>query len=140
TLLSLLCHIGDRSAVIFCNHREAVERIQDWLQTKGIHSTYYHGAMEQRDRELALHKFKNGSVRFLVTTDLAARGLDITNIRFVVHYHLPVDEAAFTHRNGRTARMEKSGTAVLLLHEEERIPAYIPPDRIEELQLRKGCT
>lgn len=139
TLLALICHIGDRSAVIFCNHREAVERVNDWLQAKGVYTVFYHGAMEQRDRELALHKFRNGSVRFLVTTDLASRGLDITNIRFVVHYHLPINEAAFTHRNGRTARMEHSGTAVLILHDEEKIPAYIPEDGIEPLTLRPDC-
>lgn len=139
TLFSLICHIGDRSAIIFCNHREAVERVNDWLQANGIHSVFYHGAMEQRDRELALHKFRNGSVRFLVTTDLASRGLDVTNIRFVIHYHLPTDEAAFTHRNGRTARMDNSGTAVLLLHEDEKIPPYLREETVAPFPLRANC-
>jgi superfamily II DNA/RNA helicase len=88
--------------------------------------------MEQRDREVALAKFRNGSVNFLVTTDLAARGLDIAHIRYIIHYHLPATPEVFTHRNGRTARMEASGTAILILNAEERLPAYIstPVDEI----------
>ena len=126
TLFRLLCHVGDRSSIIFCNHREAVERVSGLLSEKGILNTFYHGAMEQRDREVALAKFRNGSVNFLVTTDLAARGLDIPNIRYIIHYHLPTTEDVFTHRNGRTARMDKTGTAILVLNDEEKIPAYLP--------------
>jgi superfamily II DNA/RNA helicase len=126
TLFRLLCHVGDRSSIIFCNHREAVERVSGVLSEKGILNTFYHGAMEQRDREVALAKFRNGSVNFLVTTDLAARGLDIPNIRYIIHYHLPTTEDVFTHRNGRTARMDKTGTAILVLNDEEKIPAYLP--------------
>lgn len=133
TLFRLLCHLGARSSIIFCNHREAVERVSNLLSEKGIINTFYHGAMEQRDREVALAKFRNGSVNFLVTTDLAARGLDIPNIRYIIHYHLPTTEEIFTHRNGRTARMDKSGTAILILNDEEKIPNYLstPPEAIE---------
>lgn len=125
TLFRLLCFIGDRSTIIFCNHREAVERVSTMLVEKGISNTYYHGALEQNDREVALAKFRNGTINFLVTTDLAARGLDVPNIRYIIHYHLPASADIFTHRNGRTARMDKSGTAILILNEEERLPAYI---------------
>ena len=133
TLFRLLCHIGNRSSVIFCNHREAVERTSQLLSQKSIINTFYHGAMEQRDREIALAKFRNGSVNFLVTTDLAARGLDIPNIRYIIHYHLPPTPETFTHRNGRTARMDASGTAILILNDEERMPEYIttPVDKVE---------
>jgi len=86
---------------------------------------FYHGAMEQRDRDAALSKFRNGSVNVLITTDLAARGLDIPNIRYIIHYHLPHTEEGFIHRNGRTARMEASGTAIIILSPEEKMPAYI---------------
>lgn len=134
TLFQLLCFIGSRSSIIFCNHRESVERVHELLSEKGITSTFYHGAMEQRDREVALAKFRNGSINFLVTTDLAARGLDITNIRYIIHYHLPATESVFTHRNGRTARMDASGTAILILNKEEKIPSYIT-DPIEELTI-----
>ncbi|HEX2534976.1 MAG TPA: DEAD/DEAH box helicase [Chitinophagaceae bacterium] len=126
TLFRLLCHLGSRSSIIFCNHRESVERTSALLSEKGIINTFYHGAMEQRDREVALAKFRNGSVSFLVTTDLAARGLDIPHIRYIIHYHLPPSAEIFTHRNGRTARMEASGTAILLLGSEERLPEYLP--------------
>lgn len=133
TLVQLLCHLGGRSSIIFCNHRDAVERTSAALSDKSIINTYYHGAMEQRDREVALAKFRNGSVHFLVTTDLAARGLDIANIRYIIHYHLPATEDVFTHRNGRTARMDASGTAILILNEEEKLPPYIttPVETIE---------
>jgi superfamily II DNA/RNA helicase len=124
-LFQLLCFIGNRSTIIFCNHRESVERVHQLLADKSILSTYYHGSMEQRDREVALAKFRNGSINFLVTTDLAARGLDIANIRYIIHYHLPNSEDIFTHRNGRTARMDASGTAILILNPEEKTPNYI---------------
>lgn len=125
TLFRLICFHGNRSTIIFCNHREAVERTSALLSEKGITNTFYHGAMEQRDREVALAKFRNGSVNILVTTDLAARGLDIPNIRYIIHYHLPTTPEIFTHRNGRTARMDASGTAILILNDEETLPSYI---------------
>lgn len=139
TLFRLLCYLGNRSSIIFCNHREAVERTSSLLKEKGIINTFYHGAMEQREREVALAKFRNGSVNFLVTTDLAARGLDIPNIRYIIHYHLPATPDIFTHRNGRTARMDASGTAILILSEEERLPGYIPLP-VETIELPAAAT
>ncbi len=125
TLFNLICYLGNRSSIIFCNHREAVERTSELLADRGIINTFYHGAMEQREREIALARFRNGTVNFLVTTDLAARGLDIPNIRYIIHYHLPSTPEIFTHRNGRTARMDASGTAILILSEDEKLPEYI---------------
>ncbi|GGH67522.1 ATP-independent RNA helicase DbpA [Filimonas zeae] len=134
TLFKLLCYFGARPTIIFCNHRDAVERTSTLLSERGIYSEFYHGAMEQRDRDSALGKFRNGSVSFLVTTDLAARGLDIPHIRYIIHYHLPATQDIFTHRNGRTARMEASGTAILLLSTEEKVPAYVT-EEVEEIEL-----
>ncbi|SFW71790.1 DEAD/DEAH box helicase [Chitinophaga sancti] len=128
TLFQLVCKLGNRSTIIFCNHREAVERTNSLLKDKGLVSVFYHGAMEQNEREAALAKFRNGSSNVLVTTDLAARGLDIPNIRYIIHYHLPNTEAIFTHRNGRTARMDASGTAILIIGPEEHLPDYISED------------
>lgn len=125
TLFRLVCYLGNRSMIIFCNHRDAVERTSNSLSDKGINNEFYHGGMEQQQRDSALCKFRNGSTNVLVTTDLAARGLDIPNIRYIIHYHLPDTESSYTHRNGRTARMEASGTAILLLSEAEEIPDYI---------------
>jgi ATP-dependent RNA helicase DeaD len=134
TLFGLICHLGNRSSIIFCNHRDAVERTSALLSDRHIINTFYHGAMEQRDREVALAKFRNGSVNFLVTTDLAARGLDIPNIRYIIHYHLPATQEIFTHRNGRTARMDATGTAILILGDDEKLPDYIEGE-VEEIIL-----
>jgi superfamily II DNA/RNA helicase len=133
TLFRLICQIGGRSAVVFCNHRESVERVSTLLREKGIANVFYHGALEQPERDSALAKFRNGSSHILVTTDLAARGLDVPNIRYIIHYHLPATEEVYVHRNGRTARMDASGTAILLLSPEERLPEFIrePPETIE---------
>jgi ATP-independent RNA helicase DbpA len=125
TLFRLICRIGDRSAVVFCNHRESVERVSAFLKEKSIVNVFYHGALEQPERDSALAKFRNGSSDVLVTTDLASRGLDVPNIRYIIHYHLPATEDVFIHRNGRTARMDASGTAILLLSPEERLPSFI---------------
>ena len=125
SLFNLICSLKSQSALIFCNHRDAAERISDTLNEKGIYATYYHGGMDQDERERALIQFRNGSVSYLITTDLAARGLDIPEMKHVIHYHLPSKEDEFTHRNGRTARMLASGTAYILLHESEKKLDYI---------------
>lgn len=124
-LFRLICYLGNRSTVVFCNHRESVERTSDLLTDKGILNVFYHGGMEQQERDSAICKFRNGTSNILVTTDLASRGLDIPNIRYIIHYHLPATEDVFTHRNGRTARMGASGTAILILSAEEKLPEYI---------------
>jgi len=139
TLFRLLCQIGARSTVVFCNHREAVERTSGMLKEKGIFNVFYHGALEQPQRESALARFRNGSSSILVTTDLAARGLDVPNIRYIVHYHLPSTEEVFIHRNGRTARMDASGTAILILSPQETIPSYIH-EQPETIQLPETVT
>lgn len=125
TLFKLICYLGNRSTIVFCNHRESVERTSAYLTQQTITNVFYHGAMEQRERDSALCKFRNGTSSILVTTDLASRGLDIPHIRYIIHFHLPQTEEIFTHRNGRTARMEASGTAILILSPEEKRPAYI---------------
>ncbi|HMH32808.1 MAG TPA: DEAD/DEAH box helicase [Puia sp.] len=134
TLFRLICRLGNRSSIVFCNHRESVERCSLFLKDKGILNVFYHGALEQPERDSALCKFRNGTVNVLVTTDLASRGLDIPNIRYIIHYHLPATEEIFIHRNGRTARMDASGTAILILGPEERLPSYVDP-AIEQLSL-----
>ncbi|WP_207420313.1 DEAD/DEAH box helicase [Desertivirga brevis] len=123
-LFGLICKIGNHSTLVFCNHREAVERISELLWNMGLPHGIFHGGMEQDDRERALLKFRNGSHKILITTDLASRGLDIPEIENVVHYQLPHNEEAFTHRNGRTARMHAKGTSYLLLTKDEN-PVYL---------------
>lgn len=134
TLFTLLCYLGNRPSIIFCNHRDAVERTSKLLAEKSILNTFYHGGMEQQQRDSALSKFRNGTVNFLVTTDLAARGLDIPHIRYIIHYHLPDTPESYTHRNGRTARMDATGTAILILGPDETLPGYIT-EPTEEIDL-----
>ncbi|WP_080238695.1 DEAD/DEAH box helicase [Spirosoma rigui] len=133
TLFTLLCSLNSEAALIFLNHREAADRTSDLLNERGIFSTVYHGGLEQVDRERALIQFRNGSVTYLVTTDLAARGLDIPEMKHVIHYHLPQKEQEFIHRNGRTARMLATGTAYVILGPDEPRPDFLPDD-MEELQ------
>ncbi|WP_341837909.1 DEAD/DEAH box helicase [Chitinophaga pollutisoli] len=128
TLFRLICALGNRSTIIFCNQREFVEQVSAYLKNEGIPNVFYHGALEQQERDVALCKFRNGTSNILVTTDLAARGLDIPNIRYVIHYQLPHTPETFTHRNGRTARMEASGTAILILAPHETVPSFISPE------------
>ncbi len=124
-LCDLLCFIKSEPVLIFCNHRDAVERTSELLKEMGINNAAFHGGMEQMQREQTLIQFRNGSIRFLVATDLAARGLDIPEIKHIIHFHLPATEAEYIHRNGRTARMDATGTAYLLLHKGEILPDYI---------------
>ncbi|MEP7163659.1 MAG: DEAD/DEAH box helicase [Ferruginibacter sp.] len=125
TLFKLICYLKNTSTIIFCNHRESVERTSNFLSDKGIINVFYHGGMEQQEREVALVKFKNTSSDILVTTDLASRGLDIANIRSIIHYHLPANEDAFIHRNGRTARMDATGNVYIIVNPEEETPSYV---------------
>ena len=81
--------------------------------------------MEQIDREKNLIKFRGGAHNVLIATDLASRGLDIPEIRHIVHYQLPPQQEAFLHRNGRTARMHAEGEAFLILADDETLPDYI---------------
>jgi superfamily II DNA/RNA helicase len=124
-LFELLCYIGSEPTLIFCNQRDTVERTAAILNEKGIEAAAFHGGMEQADREKILLQFRNGSIVFLVASDLAARGLDIPEVKHVVHYQLSPKKEEFTHRNGRTARMNAEGNAYLMLQESEPIPHYI---------------
>jgi len=125
TLYKLICKLGNESTLVFCNHRDAVERISGLLKDKGLSHDTFHGGMEQDDRERALLKFRNGSHHMLITTDLASRGLDIPEIKYVVHYQSPSVEPPFIHRNGRTARMNAEGKAYLVLGANEKLPSYL---------------
>ncbi|MGL4520664.1 MAG: DEAD/DEAH box helicase [Phocaeicola sp.] len=125
TLYQLLCTLGNESTLVFCNHRESVDRVGKFLQTKKLPCGMFHGGMEQDDRERSLYKFRNGSCYVLVCTDLAARGLDIADVGHVIHYHTPANKEGYIHRNGRTARWEADGNAYLILHGEEQLPDYV---------------
>lgn len=124
-LFELLCSLNSESAIVFCNFREVCEHLVEDLNNKGLEAIFYHGGMDQDDRERALIKFRNGSSRYLITTDLAARGLDIPEMNHVVHFQLPSKEAEFIHRNGRTARMNASGKAYVITDSKANLPDYV---------------
>lgn len=128
-LMLLLGKTNLGQVIVFCNHREAVNRISEQLTIHKVAHAFYHGGLEQIDREKTLIKFRNGSASILVTTDLASRGLDIPEVAAVIHYQLPATEEVMIHRNGRTARMNATGTAYFLLDVEDRLPSFIttPP-------------
>jgi superfamily II DNA/RNA helicase len=134
TLFQLICKIGNKPTLIFCNHRETVDRISDLLIDKDLAHDIFHGGMEQDERERALLKFRNGSIKMLITTDLASRGLDIPEVEYIVHYQLPYTEDAFLHRNGRTARMNAKGTAYLVIADDEKYPFLKTDIAIEDLK------
>lgn len=124
TLGRLLTSFKGKPAIVFVAYRESVERVGKYLREQGFYAEMYHGGMEQERRERALYKFRSGSANVLVSTDLAARGLDIPEVEAVVHYHLPLKEEDFTHRSGRTARWDAQGAVFLLVGPEEHVPEF----------------
>ena len=138
TLRDLLCHIGAEPSMVFVNYRESVERVAAYLQQEGFSVSAFHGGMEQRDRERALYRFAGGSALTLVSTDLAARGLDIDDVRHIIHYHLPLNDDAFTHRNGRTARWDREGEAWVIVGPEEVLPDYMAEASAHDTSLPSG--
>ena len=134
TLYRLLCTLGTQKSLVFVGYRESVERVGNYLEKQKIQADIFHGGMEQRDRERALYRFMNSSANVLISTDLASRGLDITDVDNIIHYHLPLNEEACTHRNGRTARWDTKGSAYFILGPEEQLPDYIE-DEVEDFAL-----
>lgn len=124
TLSRLLTTLNGAPTIVFVAYRESVERVGKWLREQGFSAEIYHGGMEQDWRERALYKFRSGAANVLVSTDLAARGLDIPEVRAIVHYHLPLKEEDYMHRNGRTARWDADGMVYWLLGPTEQLPAY----------------
>ena len=137
SLVQLLQFIGEEPGIIFCNYKDSIEQVSLMLDKHRIDHGCFSGDLEQKDRERALIKFRNGSSRLLVATDLAARGIDIPELKFIIHYELPHRVEEFTHRNGRTARVTASGTAYVLKWEKESLPEFIPKSKPIDITTRK---
>ena len=125
SLANLIAHLGDARGIIFCNLKDTINEVSNYLYQNKIPHTNYFGSMDQIGRERSLVKFRNGTHRLLLATDLAARGIDVPELDFIIHYQLPLKKNEFIHRNGRTARMKSDGTAYLLLWEKDQLPSYI---------------
>ena len=134
TLAELLCHLGNQPGIVFCNFKDTIQDVSDFLNYHNIGHGLFYGGMEQKDRERALIKFRNGTHQLIVATDLAARGLDIPVIKFIIHFQLPQRAHEFTHRNGRTARMFNDGTAYVIKGKNEILPDFVENAEVEEMQ------
>ena len=124
-LQEALGYLGDQPGIVFCNFKDTVGQVSDFLNEHKISHGCFSGNMDQMDRERTLIKFRNGSLRLIIATDLAARGLDIPQIKVIIHFELPYNQDEFTHRNGRTARMNKEGIAYVMQSKDERLPTFI---------------
>lgn len=127
-LLGVLSHYQPDAGIIFCNTREQCNDLGAELKAYGVNAGVLHGDMDQRQRDQILIRFSNGSLRFLIATDVAARGLDIPQVDVVVNDGLPRDIDVFTHRSGRTGRAGRKGLVVSVVsakeaHKLERINA-----------------
>src|SRR5690606_9615618 len=118
-------HLGNQQGIVFCNLKDSIDLVSRYLEKNKISHTCFSGGMEQKDRERSLIKFRNGTSQILIATDLASRGIDIPEMNFIIHYELPYALEEFTHRNGRTARVNSKGTAYILKWEGEDLPAFI---------------
>lgn len=129
TLVCLLRSLPDGKVIVFVNHRESVERVYGRLAAEGLPVGFYHGGLDQQKREMAIDMLDNGTTPILVATDLGARGLDIDSVSAVIHYHIPPSPESWTHRNGRTARVDAPGQVYVIVSEGEKLPPYIEFDR-----------
>ena len=102
-------------AVVFCRTKSEVDRLSNVLSNAGYLANGLHGDMEQRQRETVIKGFKQNSVKVLVATDVAARGIHVNNISHVFNYHIPFDPESYVHRIGRTGRAGTKGTAITLV-------------------------
>ncbi|MDE6339940.1 MAG: DbpA RNA binding domain-containing protein, partial [Muribaculaceae bacterium] len=128
SLSGLLSHLAEgkepERCIVFVNYRESAERVAQYLGKRGLPVVLYHGALDQHERETAVATFNNGSKPILVATDLAARGLDIEGVKSIIHYHQALTPETYTHRNGRTARVDRSGDVYVLVGPKEDVKDF----------------
>ena len=124
-------------ALIFCNTKSNVDKLVEILKMKGYFADSLHGDMNQNQREKVMQGFKNGSIKILVATDVAGRGIDVKNVEGVFNYDLPRDDEDYIHRIGRTARAGKSGVAFSLISKRQ-VSVLKKIERANGLKIEKG--
>ena len=135
TLVELLVDQGDGRSLVFVRTRHGADRLVKKLARAGVRAAVMHGSKTQAARERALGEFAAGSVRALVATDVAARGIDIADITHVVNFDPPADAAGYTHRVGRTGRAGRAGTGITLVSPEH---GAVVSRVVEELELEEA--
>ncbi|WP_323788889.1 DEAD/DEAH box helicase [Psychroserpens sp.] len=138
TIVDLLNHLGNDPGIIFCNQKERIIDLSRFLDKKGIAHTCFYAGMEQKDRERALIKLRNRSVSILIASDLASRGIDIPEMKYIIHYEIPSALQEYTHRNGRTARVDSKGTAYVIKGDQEVFPEFIGKPKVQMLSKGGG--
>jgi ATP-dependent RNA helicase DeaD len=103
------------SAIVFCNTRDETQRVAEALKVRGYDADWLNGDLPQSDRERVMNATKEGKLRFLVATDVAARGIDISHLTHVINYDFPESAEQYVHRTGRTGRAGRTGTAISLV-------------------------
>ena len=132
-LLHFLYAREGQKGIIFCKTKAAVNKLGKNLAKNKFSSGTIHGSLTQGIRDRVMGQFREGHVDVLVATDLAARGIDIPEMKYIIHFQLPLSREEFTHRNGRTARVSAKGTAYVLKWKEERLPEFIGTPPIEDI-------
>ncbi|HJV78299.1 MAG TPA: DEAD/DEAH box helicase [Paludibacter sp.] len=110
----------DIYGIVFCRTRMETKEVADKLMHDGYNADALHGDLSQAQRDTVMQKFRNRNIQLLVATDVAARGLDVSDLTHVINYNLPDDVEIYTHRSGRTGRANKKGIAVSIIHSKER--------------------
>jgi ATP-dependent RNA helicase RhlE len=119
TLLALLRHSGNGQVLIFTRTKHRAKKLAQQLLQAGVSATSLQGNLSQNRRQEAMENFRSGRVKVMVATDIAARGIDVSQITHVINFDMPDTADAYTHRTGRTGRMEKLGTALSLVTQED---------------------
>lgn len=120
-IIRLIDYEDPEKAIIFCRTKRDVDRLSQFLVSAGYVASGLHGDMEQSQREEVIRNFRSTRLRFLVATDVAARGLSVSNVSHVFNYHLPFDPNNYVHRIGRTGRAGNKGVASTFLTSRERV-------------------
>jgi ATP-dependent RNA helicase DeaD len=112
--LQFLNSVKGQRGIIFCRTKNATKKVAAQLIAKNVAADAIHGDLLQKERDKVMRAFKNGKLNIIVSTDIAARGIDVADLTYVVHYQLPDQDEYYTHRSGRTARAGKEGVSLVL--------------------------